>query len=77
MGQPYTGKRTFQLHSCSRRQVKRGLGWLKGRCRCLHKQRDCDPDKVVLHNYDSRYSAQHVGRAKGVLSLTVEQVEGE
>ena len=63
--------------SCAYVQVEKGLGWLKGRCRCLHKQRDCDPDKVVLHSYDSLYSAQHVGRAKGVLSLRVEQVEWE
>ena len=48
--QPYTGRRTFKYRlSRARIQVERGLGQHKGRCQCLHKQRDCDPDKVVLH----------------------------
>lgn len=35
--------------SCAHFQVERGLGRLKGRCRCLHKELDCELDKVVLH----------------------------
>ena len=35
--------------SRARIQVERGLGQHKGRCQCLHKQRDFDPDKVVFH----------------------------
>ena len=35
--------------SRARIQVERGLGRLKGRCRCLRKELDCDLDKVVLH----------------------------